>query len=605
MNQQEKDGLLKQAITTLQQVRHKIQANLTDTVAVTKTIKDKLYSLPPTEQLVQNRILSNYEKRAEELDALYPSPYFVKCQIKFDNEQDSRIFYFSKFALPDEHIYSWTSPAATLRFEQPGKFSYAIKDVSDKAGTLISKEQYMITDGKIIFMAAESLDHPRELIFQEYFSQHKSTFILPEIVEQMEKAQDMVIRAHPHGSFLISGPAGSGKTTLALHRVAYLIQSPDTAEQFTENNSIVFVQDESTQQYFGQLLPELGIHNVRITTFATWAREQLKLQEYSYTVRYGHSEKQQDIYEYQKCQALRTTPTAEYDTDIFRFLKNLYAPAFSEESQDLFVQQQQQDRTLDRFDLTALLQAYLHTNGGLVTEDIEYKQLKGGKIQRKKIIVPLKYALIVLDEVQNYLPEQVSLLRQCVDPTFNAIVYVGDLAQQTQLCTIRDWAQAGEQFSEGRTAILQKNYRSTKQILTYIKKLGYAVDIPDTIKSGPEVTELPLPTVEEEIEYVTTLSKNNSDVVIGVISKSANYLKAFREQLVAYTNVHVLSIYEAQGVEFDIVCLVGMDDATFAVSDMYDKSLTTERERVNKDLLYVALTRAMSELHVLGKLTKS
>ena len=46
--------------------------------------------------------------------------------------------------------------------------------------------------------------------------------------EQMEKAQDQVIRAHHAGPLVISGPAGSGKTTLALHRVAFLTQSPET-----------------------------------------------------------------------------------------------------------------------------------------------------------------------------------------------------------------------------------------------------------------------------------------------------------------------------------------------------------------------------------------
>jgi DNA helicase-2/ATP-dependent DNA helicase PcrA len=120
-----------------------------------------------------------------------------------------------------------------------------VGDYAPQSGELISKEQYMITDGKIVFMAFESLEQARELIYQEYFSQRKSSFLLPEIVEQMEQAQDKVIRAHHQGSFLISGAAGSGKTTLALHRVAYLLQSPDTAERFKTENTIVFVQDNS------------------------------------------------------------------------------------------------------------------------------------------------------------------------------------------------------------------------------------------------------------------------------------------------------------------------------------------------------------------------
>ncbi len=284
MNQRDKDSLLSQAKTNLQKVRNVLGHKLKEVTETIISLKEKLIKLPPTEVPVQIQLLKQYTFKTQELDALYPSPYFIKCEIQFDKEPNSRIFYFSKFSLPEENIYSWVSPAAALRFEQPGAFSYEIKGLDNKTGVLLAKEQYMIADGKIIFMAIESLTQPRELVYQEYFSQRKSTFILPEIVEQMEKAQDKVIRANPQGSFLISGPAGSGKTTLALHRVAYLVQSPDTAETFKESKIIVFVQDSSTQTYFGSLLPQLGINHVAITTFADWARQQLKLLDFTFAV---------------------------------------------------------------------------------------------------------------------------------------------------------------------------------------------------------------------------------------------------------------------------------------------------------------------------------
>ena len=59
---------------------------------------------------------------------------------------------------------------------------------------------------------------------------------------------------------------------------------------------------------------------------------------------------------------------------------------------------------------------------------------------------------------------------------------------------------------------------------------------------------------------------------------------------------------EAQGVEFDIVFVVGIDRNTFALSfDGAPENLIKEKKRINRDLLYVALTRAISQLHILGK----
>lgn len=77
---------------------------------------------------------------------------------------------------------------------------------------------------------------------------------------------------------------------------------------------------------------------------------------------------------------------------------------------------------------------------------------------------------------------------------------------------------------------------------------------------------------------------------------SSPYFAEFKSEFDRYNNAHVLSMREAQGVEFDIVCVVGADRDDFFSSDADE-----EKKRINKDLLYVALTRAISELHVLGE----
>jgi DNA helicase IV len=597
MNQRDKDSLLIQAKGHIAQIQQLVLAKLKETQSLIKETQAGFGKLSAAETKIQARLLSNNQRRAQELEALHPSPYFIKCEVKFDGETASRIFYFAKFHYSEESIFSWTAPASVIRFENPGRFSYLAPGNETKSGELISKEQYLITDGKIIFMAAEALNYPRELIYQEYFSQHKSSFILPEIIEQMEKVQDQVIRAHYQGSFLISGPAGSGKTTLALHRVAYLLQSPDTAEKLKAENSIVFVQDNSTKEYFSQLLPQLGINNVNITTFDRWALDQLNIFDHKFIVRYGNSEKEADLFEHAKSMALKNVQSIKYKKDIFAVLQQTYFDVFTDGLKSLLLQQKK-DKVLDRFDLTLLLQAYINTEGGLKKEEVTHKQLKGGKLKKIYEIKPLKYSVLILDEVQNYLPQQIQVLQDCMDKA-NSIIYVGDLAQQTRLCTVKNWEDVGETFNEERIIKLAKNYRSTKQILEYISALGYQVNIPEKIKQGPQVQEHQIQTKQEEVNKVQQIVNDNKDVVVGILAKTPEYLEDYKQKLSGDKNAHVLTINEAQGVEFDVVCLVGISQ-DFFLTEYDNVELNKEKSRINRDLLYVALTRAMNGLEIFG-----
>jgi DNA helicase-2/ATP-dependent DNA helicase PcrA len=291
------------------------------------------------------------QRRIEELDHLNKSPFFVKCKI------GEKEFYFAKHHFTEEHIYSWIAPIATVRFEKPGPIEYKLPDGKIEKAILEHKEQYLIVDGKVVFFAVEDLKNPRELIYQEHFSTKKEGFVLPEIVEVIEKAQDAVIRAHHVGPFVISGPAGSGKTTLALHRVAFLVQAPDTAHLYPGESIIVFVQDNGTKEYFSHLLPELGIKNVRITTFFEWATEILGIPEALYTDTRGD--------EYQR-------------------LKQ-QIPTWSETKKFL---QQNKKTGLDRIDLTFALQSFYNHHERFEIKTKYTAVVKGEYKEKTRTLVP-------------------------------------------------------------------------------------------------------------------------------------------------------------------------------------------------------------------------
>ncbi len=592
----QKDALLEAARSHLAEVREILQNKLAKAKENIGVYKEKVKKLSPPDLYTAQSLLKKNEQLVEVANALYPSPYFIKCTVQFDSQESSRIFYFSKFALAEENIYSWTSPAAVLRFQEPGTFAYASPDGTQK-GTLQEKEQYLITEGHIVFMAAESTEYARQLIYQEHFSKRKTDFLLPEIVEQMEAAQDKAIRTAPSRSLLIAGPAGSGKTTLALHRVAYLLQSPDTAERFTAERTLVLVNDHGTQKYFAMLLPELGITNVAITTFADFVLENIGLHAYTYQPIVGATEYERNTYAHEKNSALQGRDAVTYTTNPWSVLKTTYANIFNGEYSYL-LREQESRKVLDRFDVTLLFRAYLNTFGGLTNYETEYTQLKGGKVRRTKKAVSKQYSLVILDEVQNYLPEQLRLIAQCISSD-GSCVYVGDLAQQTKLFTIRNWDQVGQDFSEENTVRLQKVYRSTKQILEYIQNQGFSVSIPEQSREGKAVETYQYSSRADMDAFIETIINRNANVTIGILTLDQETAHAHRDKYAKAGNVKTLSISEAQGVEFDVVILCDLNKLA-QQHGKYPENLALQIAEVSRDLLYVALTRAMNELYIVN-----
>lgn len=559
-------------------------------------------TLSAADKIVEDLLTKYNKKRVNEVSYMKGIPYFVRCDVVWKGENEIKSLYFGKFSFSEEEVYSWIAPASAMRFEEPGKVSYIRPDGKMQKAELVRKDQYMITSGEIKFLATEKLGKQRQLVYQQYFSNRKTGFILPEIVAQMEKAQDEVIRAHHIGPFLISGPAGSGKTTLALHRVAYLVQSPDIANIYKSDSIIIFVQDNGTKEYFSHLLPELGIDDVCIVTFSEWALSILEI-DAKYVVRYGKSENEKDEYEFAKLKALRQPELFSYKKrSIKTNLENVYNQQFNSEQKKIF-QKQKKENYLDRIDLTLLLKAYLNSNKNLGRIQEYWAELKNGSFRKKKGFIPLDYSLAVIDEFQNYLPEQLALIKSCINKKSQSVLYVGDLAQQVQLGTIKSWEEIGEKISEGRDVILSKVYRNTKNILRYIHDLGYSIEVPEKIKEGNVVEEHIFTTKQDEFSYIRKVIESRAGSSFGILAKNETYLSDFKQVFSEKKNIHIMTMNEAQGVEFDVVFLVGIDDDTLRISFGMDveELLKEEKRKINKDLLYVALTRAISELHILGR----
>ena len=575
-----------------------IDEALAESIEHIKKLTEDVKVLEGTDQFTAYAILQYQQKRQHELSELRPSPYFSRCDVT------DQTWYFGKFSFPEKNIYSWVTPASQLRFAKPGEVSYERPDGERQHTTLSRKDQYLIQDEDVLFFSTESMEEARKLVFQKHFSNRKTGFILPEIVAKMEAAQDKVIRASAKGPLVISGPAGSGKTTLALHRIAYLMQIPEWAEHFPAHSIRVFVQDPGTKSYFDGLLPELGISGVQILTFFDWAMDLLELSNYRPATPHS-DERTADLIMLNKLDILHKPlpllhhferPTRSrgisqishqtYNT--IKYLNTLY-------KNDKKLCHNLDNHELDQVDITILLQAYKRTHGSLLETREVLKTKKNHSFKRTTGRFKPEYNLCVVDEFQNYFPTQLQLIRESLNEELQSMIYVGDMNQQTRFGTIKNWESIGEIIKDRRLIKLDKVYRNTKAILHYIGSLGYNVTIPDELPDGCPVETLEVLSIEDAQNII-----NEADgALVGILAKHQADLEPY-ESLRSTKNVHIMTINEAQGVEFDTVVLVGNDEKTWEVNirDYPTPAFAEEKQHINKDLRYIALTRAMRRLIV-------
>lgn len=535
--------------------------------------------------LVRAVMLYKQEQQREVMMLMQGNPYFSRCDFQ------GEALFFSKFSLPEAKVYSWVTPVARLRFEDIGDVAYKRQDGSVKQGVLLRKDSYVIVNNQIKFFTFEDVTTPRTLVHQEHFTSHKSGFMLPEVVARMEKIQDDIIRLAPVGSMMITGPAGSGKTTLALHRLAFMLQAPESEGMFEARNCVVFVQDPSTRDYFAKLLPELGIHDVEIVTFDVWALSVLDISGYSVTNHAQLDDEARYAYEFAKYEAVQMLQPQKLESNWWNQLIELYRTVLSSAEMETLLNQKK-TKTLDRFDVTVLLTWFLEKTGKLSRVQQQTKAMPRGILKRVNVRVPVQFHALILDEFQNYLPEQIEFLRQCVSARVNTTMYVGDGAQKTSIGAIGGGREALELVPENRRIMLGKVYRTTRDILAFIATLGYDVMIPEDARRGATVLELPR--TEQKASLIAELIAKSAHQSIGVLVPRFQEKDQFKG-LLSDSRVQVMTFREASGVEFEFVIMTGLLK-TPQISE--NPQLHEEILKITRDLNYVALTRAMHELAI-------
>ncbi len=201
------------------------------------------------------------------------SPYFAS--IIFEDEQ-KEVFeiYISTTHLRKNNrsiLSDWRAPICSLYYDyEPGPSSYSTPSGQIK-GNLKQKRQYKIIDGKLIRVLDSSLNIDDDIL-QEVLAKESSEK-MRNIVNTIQTEQNSIIRNLKDNSLIVQGIAGSGKTSVALHRIAFLLYR---IENLSSNNVLIFSPNEVFTEYISNVLPELGENNTMQTTFQDYLSRMIK-----------------------------------------------------------------------------------------------------------------------------------------------------------------------------------------------------------------------------------------------------------------------------------------------------------------------------------------
>lgn len=492
------------------------------------------------------------------------SPFFGRVDFCYEGEDEPEIFYIGIANLAEENgglplIYDWRAPVSGLFYDfDKGPASYQAP-LGEIHGDIAAKWQYKIRGGKMIYEFESDVKIDDEILKAELGS--NGDVQLKNIIRTIQKEQNAIIRNTSDRIMVIQGAAGSGKTSIALHRIAYLLYHD--RKNLKSSSVLVLSPNGVFSDYISHILPELGEENIREMSFDLFAYKRLKnvvsdcedrydlierqiaglcdekllkeklsrdfldrmegylveledsLMNFRDVEHRGVVKKEQEIIElfYFKFMDIpllsRMDAVAEYFIDEVETLKGFDLPDEEREAvKNRFY------RMYETRDLYVLYNRFLRQEGFPSLPQVQYEKRK----LRYEDVYPvlyLKYRLsrqaersnikhLVIDEMQDYSRLQYLIIRRMFSCKMTIL---GDRAQ-----TMADQQQDVLQFLPGifgkdlRRIEMRKSYRNTVEIASYAANLIGVTDLELFERHGMPVLERDVTDLEAALrEAVDTL----------------------------------------------------------------------------------------------------
>ena len=516
------------------------------------------------QQALLHQVNANEEKTKlkRRFEKMLDSPFFGRVDFIFEGEEEAEPFYigignFAEKAGMTPLIYDWRAPVSGLFYDyDKGPAAYEAPSGTIQ-GEIQAKWQYKIRKGKMVYGFESDVKIDDDILKRELGNNGDAR--LKSIVRTIQKEQNAVIRNTKDRIMVIQGAAGSGKTSIALHRIAYLLYHD--RKNLKSSNILILSPNSVFADYISHILPELGEENIREMSFDLFAYRELKDTAADCEDRYDQLERMMRFPDEQAKERFRFKQSEELAREAEGFLAMLEDELMEfrdiefrgmrlseEEILKLFYNKFYQIPILKRMDavMEYFVDSYETLRGrDIEEEDREYLQQKFDRMyvtkdiyeiynrfletcgqeelpdlpcERRKIpyedvfpMLYLKYRLtgggahknikhLVIDEMQDYSFIQYLILKDL----FNCrMTILGDRAQ-----TLDEEPQDVTSFlpkifgKEIRTVVMNKSYRNTWEIAEYAGKISGITDIELLERHGKPVEERSFDSEEEMLSAV-------------------------------------------------------------------------------------------------------
>lgn len=674
--------------------------------------------------LTNARFFDMAKNQREGLEAIRQKPYFARIHFQKENEPAEKL-YIGKTSLFDREtqepiIVDWRSPVANVYYDgRLGDLTYEVNGEEYK-GHLYSKRQYKIEKGRLLEVRDIDLTTNDELLQDALAG--KADVRLTEIVSTIQAEQNEVIRAHLKQPILVQGAAGSGKTTIALHRISYFLYT--MGEHFRAQDLMILAPNKLFIDYIADVLPELGVGQICQTTFAEYVQNatniKLKLQnpnqqleklvqqdeideialwvskmkgtleyrdimaQYVAKIEQTIADQFEDIYiekyrilkashlrrlfleDYnylplekriskvrsvmqnhvrQKKKQILYSLKKRYDAVLDKALFGIRDDAKRKEVVTKWIDERDErlpavekeaktvvSRYMKRFEKYKIKPLYREfLTNRMLQEELASKWTKEEhdrfeKAHKKEVwaledLAALFYLqakikgfkdewkmkVVFIDEVQDYSLFQLAALKEGLET--DMFTMVGDLAQGIHSYrSLTNWEPVRELFPRASYKTLQKSYRTTIEIMAVANRILEQMSenlplVEPVVRHGEEPTFHEMMTFDaEQIADIYAQIRSKGHHSIALICKTTDEAKKATKAL-QKVNMNVQTLFEtseidqdalliipshlAKGLEFDAVIIAAVDHPFRDTS-------------IDRKLLYVALTRAMHELHLVA-----
>ncbi|MGM8316198.1 HelD family protein [Clostridium perfringens] len=245
-----------------------------------KDDEDKLIEYFDHERYVKEQAFTTIDKKLKELTILKESPYFGRVtfnDLEFDQKDT---LYVGRFGVTPEGSYEpvivdWRAPVASLFYHGSlGEASYTSPDGPIKCD-IEGRRQIIVKKGELKGVFDSAIDVKDDIL--QMLLSNNSSDKLKDVIMTIQQEQDEIIRKERTSNIVVNGVAGSGKTTIALHRVAYLLYN---YRKELEDKVLILGPNGIFMEYISQVLPSLGEVGVKQETFASFALKEMDSELY-------------------------------------------------------------------------------------------------------------------------------------------------------------------------------------------------------------------------------------------------------------------------------------------------------------------------------------